>query len=64
MVCHVDIEKSYEHVNYNFIDYPLQSLGFGGSGHAWIKMRISTASLSILVSIFPVGFFRSSGGHR
>lgn len=62
LICKLDLEKAFDHVNWNFLLYFLQRMGFGDKWRKWIEMCISTASFSILINRCPHRFFRSSKG--
>ncbi|RVW47728.1 Transposon TX1 uncharacterized 149 kDa protein [Vitis vinifera] len=60
----MDIEKAFDHVNWNFLMEVMSKMGFGHRWINWIKWCCSTASFSILINGSPSGFFRSSRGLR
>ena len=64
MVCKLDIEKAYYHVNWDSLFYLLERMGFGGKWRSWLKTCVTTVRFSILVNGFLVGFFGSSKGLR
>jgi hypothetical protein len=64
LLCKMDLEKAYDHVNWDFLLYLLQRCGFGEKWRAWIRFCISTVRFSILVNGTPSGFFTSSRGLR
>jgi hypothetical protein len=53
----LDLEKAYDHVNWDFLQYLLHRCGFGEKLRAWIRFCISTVRFSILVNGTPSGFF-------
>lgn len=49
-MCKLDIEKAYDHVDWNFLIYVFKRMGIGTQWIGWINCRISTVRLSILVN--------------
>uniref|UniRef100_A0A2N9IC54 Reverse transcriptase domain-containing protein n=1 Tax=Fagus sylvatica TaxID=28930 RepID=A0A2N9IC54_FAGSY len=64
VLCKLDLEKAYDHVNWGFLIYMLRRCGFNRRWRQWIYMCISTTRFSILVNGTPCGFFASSRGLR
>ncbi|OIS95712.1 cbl-interacting serinethreonine-protein kinase 9, partial [Nicotiana attenuata] len=49
ILCKLDIEKTYDHLNWNFLLETLRRMGFGGRWINWIKYCISTYTDDTLV---------------
>jgi hypothetical protein len=64
VLCKLDIEKAYDHVNWGFLLYLLCRCGFLTQWGNWIGFCISTVRFSILINGCPQGFFVSSRGSR
>ena len=64
LICKLDIEKTYDSINWNFLMKVLHKMGFGARWMEWIWWCISTANFSVLVNGVPVGYFSNSRGLR
>ena len=64
VVCKLDIEKVYDHVNWDTLFYLLERMGFGGRWRSWLKTCVTTVRFSVLVNGSLVGLFGSSRGLR
>ena len=64
VVCKLDIEKAYDHVNWDALFYLFDRMGFGVKWKGWIKACITIVRFSIIVNGSLLGFFGSSRGLR
>jgi hypothetical protein len=64
VLCKLDLEKAYDHVNWDFLIYLLRRCGFSEKWRKWIYFCVSSIRFSILVDGSSCGFFPSSRGIR
>ena len=64
ILCKLDIEKAYDHLNWNFLIQVMEKMGFAGKWLNWIRWCIFKATFSVLVNGTSTGFFQSSRGLR
>jgi hypothetical protein len=64
VLCKLDMEKAYDHVDWNFPLYILRRCGFGEKLCSWIKHCITLVRFLVLINGVPSGFFGSSHGVR
>ena len=60
VLCKLDLEKAYDHVDWGFLIYMLRRCGFSQRWRRRIYTCISTAKFSVLVNGTSCGFFPSS----
>jgi len=60
----MDLQKAYDHVNWDFLLYIVRRCGFGEKWCCWIAHCISSMQILVLVNGTPIGFFSSSRGLR
>ena len=64
VLCKLDVEKAYDHVNWDFLIYMLDCCGFHEKWRRWVFFFISIVKFSILINGTLCGFFESSRSIR
>lgn len=64
LLCKLDVEKAFNHLNWSHLISILRQMGFGDRWIKWIKFNISTVKYSVLINRSPVGFFSAQRGLR
>ncbi|GKV15204.1 hypothetical protein SLEP1_g26006 [Rubroshorea leprosula] len=59
-----DFEKAYDCVDWSFLDWMMERLGFGTKWRGWIRECLSTARISVLVNGSPTKEFEMGKGLR
>ena len=62
VLCKLDLEKAYDHINWDFLLIVMQKMGFGEKWAGWISWCISTALFLVLINGSPTYFFQSTRG--
>ena len=64
VLCKLDLAKTYDHINWDFLLTVTQKMGFGEKWAGWIRWCISIASFSVLINGSSSGFFQNTKGLR
>ena len=64
LICKLDFAKPYDMVDWGFLQYMMERMGFGKRWWQWIKCCVSSAHFSILLNGSSKGYFKSSRGLR
>ncbi|XP_077252754.1 uncharacterized protein LOC143892184 [Tasmannia lanceolata] len=64
LIFKIDIEKAYDHIDWEVVDFIQERMGFGDKWRIWTKSLISNNSFSILINGSAEGFFKGSRGLR
>ena len=64
LICKLDLEKAYDHINWDFLFYMLERFGFGERWKGWIYQCVSMVRFLVLMNGTPKDFFDSSRGVR
>ena len=64
LICELDLEKGYDHVNWNILMYLMERCGVGVKWRKWIQFCISSVRFAVLINGTQCGFFPSSRGLR
>ena len=62
IICKLDLEKAYDHVNWDFLLYMLEMCGFGERWCGRIHHCVSMVCFSVLINGMPASFFNRSRG--
>ena len=64
VLCKLNIEKAYDHVDWSFLLSIMGMMGFGEKWLQWMQWCIFTTSFFVLVNETSLGFFQSFKGLR
>lgn len=65
VLCKLDMEKNYNHVSWEFVNYMLGRLGYGLKWRGgWVRASMTFASFTVIVNDRASTFFQASRGLR
>ncbi|XP_026383952.1 uncharacterized protein LOC113279473 [Papaver somniferum] len=64
ILCKIDFEKSFDHVNWDFLEEIFILMGFGDKWRRWIRCCVEYVKFSVLINGSATGFFISKKGIR
>ena len=64
VLCNLNIEKAYDHLDWDFLLKVMTKMGFGSKWTSWISWCISMVTFLVILNGSPSGFFRSSRSLR
>lgn len=62
IICKLDLEKAYDRVYWEFLQYLMTRTRFGVKWQGWISECLRSAIFSILINGCPTGFFSATRG--
>ncbi|XP_010242531.1 PREDICTED: uncharacterized protein LOC104586856 [Nelumbo nucifera] len=62
LVCKIDIEKAYNHVEWGFLEEMQRLTGFGEKWRGWMYACVSSVAFSLLLNGVSLEFFQASRG--
>lgn len=60
ILCKLDMEKAFDNVSWDFIDYMFEKSDFGIKWRRWIRMCISSTSFAVMINGGPSFFVNAS----
>ena len=60
VLCMLDLKKTYDYINWNFLLLVMQKIGFKEKWASWIRWCISTMTFAILVNGTPSSFVHNT----
>ncbi|GJV81161.1 putative RNA-directed DNA polymerase, eukaryota, reverse transcriptase zinc-binding domain protein [Tanacetum coccineum] len=64
LIFKVDFEKAFDSISWKYLDFILNSLGFGNKWHSWIRECLRSSRASVLINGNPTSEFSVKRGLR
>ena len=64
LICKLDFEKAYYMVDWGFLQYMMERMGFGYKWRKWIQSCVSSTHFSVMVNDSSKGYFKRSSPAR
>ncbi|XP_026396605.1 uncharacterized protein LOC113291268 [Papaver somniferum] len=62
LLCKIDFEKAFDHVNWKFLDNALEKMSYGSKRGRWVQCCVEHVRFSVLINGSSEGYFKSNKG--
>ncbi|XP_026452072.1 uncharacterized protein LOC113352473 [Papaver somniferum] len=64
LLCNIVFEKSFDHVNWMFLDKDLEKIGYGSRWRSWVQCCVEHVRFSVLINGSSEDYFKCNKGIR